>query len=528
MLIKTLSQLLLPAQLLSLSLATVTLANAGQQYQTQSPTSMQKTTKHEPSALPVPALATNSNTQHQCQPVPTDKVLQTAAAHSSPAQPTSHALANRMKIMGSWLQDRLRSDQIPLPVQFALVFLLGILMSLTPCIYPVIPLTVGALQSQRTSSFGFSFLLSCCYAIGLSTTFALMGLAAATSGQLFGSLSQHPIFILIIIVQLAYMAGSMFGWYEIYIPRFMQQRQASIKAGSLLSALTFGIISGTVASPCLSPGLALLLTIVATLGNHLLGFGMLFIFGLGLSTPLIIIGTFANALNHLPRAGSWMLEVKKLFGFMLIGMCLFFLHKIVPIYIVLGLSLVVTSVSAYYYYRHRRPLLTISFLILALVSAGLALRSSYSHFKPVQPASHTTNSALTTLAPTSLAQYHQYRQQAVAEHKPLLLDFGADWCTACKLLEKQLLHNPEYQALWTDYLVLKIDATESHAEPYCSLQKQYQIVGVPTLLVVNPSSQRALKRFGGELCGLDQAVIYEKLKVCYDETPSEITESKTK
>ena len=462
------------------------------------------------------------------------KSMPAAAAQPAPTQSTAMAQGNtpilltpqqyqatltqrltgRIKTWGTWIQDHLRSDQIPRSIQFGLVFLLGILMSLTPCIYPVIPLTVGALQTQRSTSLGFSFLLACCYAIGLSTTFAVMGLIAASSGQLFGSFAQHPLFVLIIILQLAYMAGSMFGWYEIYIPRFMQARAHTVKAGSLLSALTFGVISGTVASPCLSPGLALLLTIVATLGNKLLGLCLLLIFGLGLSTPLILIGTFANSLNRLPRAGSWMLEIKRWFGFMLIGMCLFFLAKLIPGFLVLWLSTVITTSSAYYYYRQHQYVALLSLLLLTGLNLLFAVQATQQYLKTDVTNTAAHHLTVTNPTPTSLADYQHYQQQACQQNKPLLLAFGATWCSICHALEQQLLHNPIYQPLLDRFIVLQIDATDLQAEPYRTLQAQYQILGVPTWLIIDPMTQTVLKRFGGELYGLDQTAIYEKFKVC--------------
>ncbi len=365
--------------------------------------------------------------------------------------------------LSGWIQDSLRSENISQTARLISVFLLGLLMSLTPCIYPIIPLTVGVLQTQKSRSLSFSFLLSLTYAIGLSLTFAIMGLAAAISGQLFGSISSHPIFVLIIIAQLIYMAGSMFGWYEIYLPRFLQINQKNPKAGSLFSVFSFGVISGTVASPCLSPGLALLLTIVATLANKLLGFILLFTFGLGLSTPLILIGTFSNAMNLLPKAGTWMITVKKLFGWMLVIMSLYFLNKLVPF----------------------APYLV----------------------KLITPSQYNLPEI-----PTQI-DYNTARKFAIDDQKKLLIDIGADWCTLCKKLDRRLFYNTQLiDTISKNFIILKVNATDLQSEPYVSLNQKYKIIGVPTVLIIEPKTEALIKVYNSNLLDQSDSEIKQELQ----------------
>lgn len=364
--------------------------------------------------------------------------------------------------LSNWVQGRLRSEHISQTARLISVFFLGLLMSLTPCIYPVIPLTVGALQTQKSRSLSFSFLLSLAYAIGLSLTFAVMGLAAAISGQLFGSFASHPVFVLIVIAQLLYMAGSMFGWYEIYIPRFLQINNKNPKAGSLLSAFSFGVISGTVASPCLSPGLALLLTIVATLANKFLGFILLFTFGLGLSTPLVLIGTFSNAMNLLPRAGIWMMTVKKSFGWLLIIMSLYFLNNLVPF-------------VPYF-------------------------------AKLITPAQQNLPEL-----PTQ-TNYQIARRFAIANKKQLLIDIGADWCSLCKKLDRRLFHNAQLIDLLSEnFVILKVNATDPQSEPYASLNQKYNIIGVPTILILEPKTEHLIMRHTSNLLEKTDSEIQQAL-----------------
>jgi len=214
-------------------------------------------------------------------------------------------------------------------IRIILIFLLGLLVSLTPCIYPMIPITVGILQSQAEKSFIRNFLAAFFYTLGLSATFSLLGLLAAFAGKQIGSLMTNPIIIVPVIVLLIYVALSLFGMYTLYIPKFMQKKN-KIYSGSLISAFVFGLISGTVASPCVSPALILVLTIVTKMKSLLWGFFLLLTFGFGMSMPLLVIGTFSTSLNLLPKAGSWMSEVKNIIGFLLFGMCFYFLNFIIP------------------------------------------------------------------------------------------------------------------------------------------------------------------------------------------------------
>lgn len=148
-------------------------------------------------------------------------------------------------------------------LRLILVAALGMLLSLTPCIYPMIPITVGILQSQGSRSIARNFCLALSYTMGIASTFALLGLLAAYTGLLFGSFMTKPLVIIPLVALLVYLAGSMMGFYEMYTPRLLQNGSSS-GGGSLVSAFLFGAASGTVASPCLSPGLILLLTIVTS------------------------------------------------------------------------------------------------------------------------------------------------------------------------------------------------------------------------------------------------------------------------
>lgn len=404
---------------------------------------------------------------------------------SQPAQPTSWL---------TWLTDKItQSDS--LLFRLFMVFLLGLLMSLTPCIYPMIPITAGILQSQGSKSLITSFFLALSYTVGIATTFAILGLLAAFAGQAMGQLMSHPLFVIPLVCLLVYLALSMIGLYDMYVPRFLQPRDHNVRAGSFLSAFTFGAISGVIASPCLSPGLVCLLCLVTTLNSVVLGFLLLFAFGIGLGMPLLIIGTFSSSLNVLPRAGMWMVEIKKLFGFAMLGMCLYFLKYIIPAHI-MGIILVVVSATfgiSFFYMAnksHSRVWRWIYNLLgIALLAGSVYL--SYEAFKKFY-----TKSAHSTWQ----TDYNTALAQARAQNKKLFVDIGAPFCSICRAIDASLFVDKEVQTYLNEYTIaVKLDGSLAQN---ANIMKQYQVLGFPTILLINPADEQVVKRWGPELYGL--------------------------
>lgn len=379
-----------------------------------------------------------------------------------------------------------------------LVLLLGILLSLTPCIYPMIPITAGILQSQGSTSILFNFLLALAYTLGIATTFALLGLMAAFSGQLFGSLLAQPVFVIAVVILLAYLALSMFDFYQVYIPTFLQKNNTGMKRGSLISAFLFGAASGTIASPCLSPGLVLLLSIITTLGSKLLGFILLFSFGIGLSLPLLIIGTFSSSLNVLPRAGMWMIEIKQLFGFLLLAMCLYFLKTIVPWDIMLWLiSLLVIVAGIFYLYSAQHSTASWWRSIKNLLGMALVASSILLIAKSYQA---TYMKQLTNTSSHTWEKNYEYAlNKAKKEHKKLLVDVGAPYCSLCKAIDSTLFNNDNVIKALNSIVTVKIDGSDTTNSSSKTVQEQYNIIGFPTILVIDPNTQQVIKQWGGEL-----------------------------
>ncbi len=389
----------------------------------------------------------------------------------------------------SWLTDTITASD-SLFLRIALTFVLGLCMSLTPCIYPMIPITAGILQSQGSSSLFTNFLLALSYTAGIATTFAILGLLAAFAGQAMGQLMSHPAFIIPLVCLLVYLALSMIGLYDMYVPRFLQSRDHHVKGGSFISAFTFGAISGVVASPCLSPGLVCLLCLVTTLNNTFLGFLLLFTFGIGVSVPLLIIGTFSGSLAILPQAGMWMVEIKKIFGFVMLGMCLYFLNYITPApamhWIVIATALVLSASFLYYAVKAHSRVWRYLYIVAGILALGTAL---FIAFKP-SVASH---------APWQ-TDYEQARMQAQKMQKKLLVDIGAPYCSICKAIDASLFADAAVQEYLQQHTVpVKLDGSLSKNS---ELLKQFHVLGFPTILLIDPQTQEVIKQWGPELYGV--------------------------
>lgn len=384
-----------------------------------------------------------------------------------------------------------------------IAFLLGMLLSLTPCIYPMIPITIGILQAQASKSLARNFSLAFMYTMGIATTFSALGLAAAFTGKMFGSFMSNPFVIITIVALLWYLAGSMLGLYNMYTPRFLQSNNTNTQGGSYVAAFLFGAASGTIASPCLSPGLVLLLTMVSALGSAWLGFMLLFAFGFGLGTPLLIIGTFSGSINMLPRAGMWMIEVKQIFGLLMIATSFYFLTSIFPWYIVTWLATAFLFLSGMFFlYTAQQPVSKKGKQLKQIVGIALIACSVYGIFYAYKETMQQSESPHDHLW---LHDFDEAQALAKKEHKPLLIKVSAPYCSLCKAIDKKIFSSDEVKdAVKNAAVAIHIDDIEA-TEQLCCLKEKFNVMGAPTIILYDPATDTELKRWGGEL---------------YDQTPA--------
>lgn len=319
---------------------------------------------------------------------------------------------------------------------FLFVFIAGLLTSFTPCIYPMIPITLAILGNPShggSRSMKKRFFISLTYVLGIALTYSLLGLLAATTGALFGSLLGHPIAVFFISLFFLLMGLSMLGLFEIQAPAFIRNKMQNTKATSgYIGAFFSGLVAGVIAGPCVGPVLVSILAIVAQNQNQVLGFFLLMTFALGFGQLFLILGTFSHLIKFLPKSGRWMNGIKYIFGLMLIGASLYFSWPVLQRYV----------------FTHKEVQNT--------------------HSLPWQNYSE------------------ELVKKAQQDQRPIIIDFWADWCGACiELEQKSFSHSDVKQFLQTrNFLLLKFDATLD-SEDLDALKRKYKIVGLPHIVFYN-------------------------------------------
>jgi thiol:disulfide interchange protein DsbD len=369
-----------------------------------------------------------------------------------------------------------------LPTLFV-IFWAGVLLNLTPCVYPIIPITISFFANAGGNSAGKTnlkrtFAMSSLYVLGMAITYSVLGVIASLTGGLFGAALQSPIVLIGIALLMVALSLSMFGVYEFKLPDSLN-RLASSGGGSqggLFSALVMGLTMGIVAAPCIGPFVVALLAYVSQKGDPFFGFLLFFVLALGLGFPFIFLGAFSGSLKTLPRSGVWMVTVRKVFGLVLIGMALYFLTPLMGRW------------SSYVFVAF----FAISALYLLFFEAGKA--------KPVQFAWVLRGLGLLAIGlavwfaiPKKVGEsikWQPYSEQALAEAqkqgKGVIIDTFADWCIPCKELDQLTFTDVGVRSEAEKFVTLKLDLTGDDANTEAGRAKsKFAIRGVPTVLFLD-------------------------------------------
>ena len=391
---------------------------------------------------------------------------------------------------------------------FLLVFLGGLLTSLTPCVYPMIPITISYIGGQAKSRLG-GFVLSLFFVLGIALMYSALGVVAATTGSLFGSAMQSTPVILVVAGVFVAMGASMLGAFDLTLPSSMQSKLQSGPRTGIIGALFMGMVTGIVASPCVGPVLVVLLAGVAKIGSIGLGFLLLFTFAIGLGVLFLVIGTFAGALAALPQAGGWMDTVKHVFGVILLAMGIFYLRGLLgPAWTLLIAGafavFVGTFTGAFHSLADEDPPRSRLFrkglgIVLVLVG-GFALLVGTARLTGVSvPAAGGGATASGGAAAHPGLRWvmddGEGMAQARADGRPVLIDFYADWCAACKELDHKTWVDPSIQAEAERFVAIKLDLTERNAEN-AAKQASYRVPGLPTVIFYNGAGEEVHRFFG--------------------------------
>ena len=406
----------------------------------------------------------------------------------SPA-PAHAALDGMESDLGAKLGTLLQSGQAG-GWAYALAFLAGFFTSLTPCVYPLIPITVSLFGAhKKEASRATALLLAASYVGGIAAMYSALGIVVGLTGAKFGTFMTSKVVMIPVIVFFVAMAASMFGAFELALPSDLQNRLSQVGGKGLLGAFLMGLVAGLIAAPCTGPPLAALLLFVGTQGSVVLGGSLLFVYALGMGVLFFVIAGFALTL---PKSGPWMDAVKHIFGVVMLVAALYFLRNLVaPLR------------------DYGKANLTFLGIHGALMAAGIVfggLRLSFS-----DGARSATRKSLGILLMTLglfgsvswflaprdtgggwLADETQALAQAKRDGKPLLVDFGASWCLPCKEMERQTFANPDVKAELSRFVLLRIDCSEGSPERD-RLQKKYDSETLPSVLLFNARGERVAK-----------------------------------
>ena len=363
------------------------------------------------------------------------------------------------------------------------VFFAGLLLNTTPCVYPIIPITIGFFVNQSAAQEGKprisrTFFMASMYVLGMALTYSLLGVIAAKSGGLFGALLQNSIVLIVLAGLMVALSLSMFGVYEFKLPESLNRMATSStqSTSGALGAFVMGLTMGIVAAPCIGPFVLALLVHVGTKGSAAYGFMLFFVLALGLGLPYLVLGTFSGALKTLPRSGLWMVTVRKVFGLVLVGMALYFLMPLMGAatnYVFIAFFAASALYLLFWEAGRTKPkqfgwVLRAIGIGAAAVAIVMALPKKIEAEIPWQP----------------------YSEQALADARKagrgVIIDTFADWCIPSKELDQATFTNAEVKREAERFVTLKLNLTRSDAGSEAARAKErFGIRGVPTVIFLD-------------------------------------------
>ena len=396
-----------------------------------------------------------------------------------------------------------------------LFFLLGLGLTFTPCVLPMIPILTSVVLGQGNTSGKKGFILSSIYVLGMAITYALAGLTVGLlgAGANIQAWMQTPSVLIAFAILFGLLALAMFGVYELQLPSGLRNRLNAMsqkqQGGQALSVFVIGVLSALVVSPCVSAPLAGALVYISTTGDAVTGFSALLALGLGMGAPLIALGT--TGASVLPKAGGWMNQIKVFFGILLLAVAIWLLSRILPATISLllwALLAIVYAVvlGAFEQADSGRARLVKGLAWVLLLYGVMALAGALmGNGNPLQPL-HTLTAGSNISSTNEVHKSLFYRTDSVAEieqrignsQQVVMVDLYADWCISCKVMEEEIFAQNDVQAELADVVWLQLDVTDNSPEQIRFMQS-HGIFGPPTILFFANGQEIEATRITGEL-----------------------------
>ena len=393
----------------------------------------------------------------------------------------------------------------------------GLALSLTPCVFPMIPILSGIIAGQKNVTHASGFFLSLAYVLGMAITYAIIGVIAAQSGTLLSNALQNPVALGIGAAIFVALALSMFGFYELQLPSALQSKLSEtsnkLRGGQFTGVFGMGALSALIVGPCVAPPLAAALAYIAQTGDSLKGGLSLFFLALGMGVPLLAVGLSAGTL--MLKAGAWMNGVKYFFGVAMLGVAIWLISPFLPGWMVMALWAALLIVSAVYLHaldslpptaRGWQKFWKGVGVVLLIAGVGLLLGALGGSRDLLQPltvyqgvmagpvgtpaAAAAQASALPFEKVKTSAELDARLAGAKAAGQPVMLDFYADWCVSCKEFDKFTFSDPRVQARLKDVLLLKADVTNNTADDK-ALLKRFNLFGPPGMIFWNAQGRQS-------------------------------------
>ena len=387
------------------------------------------------------------------------------------------AVPDGAAMLGTWLAER------GLLFTLAAVALLGLGLNLTPCVYPLISVTIAYFGGQARGR-GQSAGLAAVYVLGIALSFSAVGLAAALSGGLFGAALQKPVVVLFIAAVMIVLALGSFGLYQFQPPVALMQwagGSASGAAGALFMGLTMGIV----AAPCVGPIVVGLLVFVGSRQDAWLGFLLFFVLALGMGLPYLALAMAAGSIRHLPRSGEWLLWTERLFGCVLLSLAAYYVAPLLPLPIKTWLLPAVVALSGVYLGFVERTGGARPYFTALKAGVGVAMVAIAVWLALPAGTMHAIN----------WERYVDGERAAPNGEKPLLIDFAAEWCIPCREMDHTTYVHPDVVREATRFHMVKADLTDEN-DATAELMEKYQVKGVPTVILFSPRGDETHRMVG--------------------------------
>lgn len=380
---------------------------------------------------------------------------------------------------------------------------LGLLLSFTPCVLPMLPI-LWKIISGENHNFVSALLHGLVYILSMAICFAILGIIAASIGHSLQAILQNIWVIGLFCLIIIWLALSQFDLFRFRTPQtldnLLQKISSNPKAGSYLAAITMGTLSSIVISPCVSAPLIAILLYIANTGNIALGGSSLFVLAIGMNLPLLAIALAGRKI--LPKAGNWMNISKHISGFVLLALAIWLLSRVMPAMVAMILYGILALTLAIYLMRLKPKrdafkLLKYCFALLFFVySILLFIGSAIGHDNPLKPLSYQQH-PISMQTVSSLQQLNNVLAKAQQQQKPVIIDFYADWCVACQLMDKHVFSQDDVKKALAGFIRIRIDLSKNSPQAL-AIAKHYRVFAPPSQVFYTSGGKelKSLQLFG--------------------------------